>query len=344
MERTVRDHYVDIAPSSSDAADISRAKEIQRGAIASAEEIVALSTRLLRGGLYSHCRHMLAVRLRTSQAESAEDTYAALVRNYVLSCSEDPGLRSHEELGRALNLLHKAIDLTTTNDAGSLIIAGAAHKRSWDLRADKSDIERALAYYLRGYDNGSAEQRCDAGLAAAYLLDVLTCTEDRTADERGATSRTKTQQQEQSRQIREEVARTLSERAERPDGQRAMQSWHFVVQRAEATFGLQRYDEAQRWLEVASKLPASERDIEKTARHLTMLARMQEGDRVRDVAQSPAWRCLLPLVGSDVLALQAATLGKVGLALSGGGTGCPARNRSHLLRLRRRHRGRSLLP
>src|SRR5205823_6969702 len=36
-------------------------------------------------------------------------------------------------------------------------------------------------------------------------------------------------------------------------------------------------------------------------------------------AQSQAWRCLRLLVGSDVLALQSATLGKVGLALSGGG-------------------------
>src|SRR5262249_54793417 len=63
----------------------------------------------------------------------------------------------------------------------------------------------------------------------------------------------------------------------------------------------------------------SERDVEATARHLAMLARMQEGDSVREVAQSPAWRCLRPLVGSNVLSLQAATLGKVGLALSGGG-------------------------
>ncbi len=62
-----------------------------------------------------------------------------------------------------------------------------------------------------------------------------------------------------------------------------------------------------------------ERAVEATARHLAMMARMQEGDSVHEVAKSPAWSCLRALVGNDVLALQATTLGKVGLALSGGG-------------------------
>lgn len=306
--------------SSSRQADILRAKEIKEGAQASLDEVVELSKRLTRRRLYSHCRHMLAVLLQACNNNDDDPCHRlALVQYYALCCSEDPGLRSQQELGRALKLLHQAVDLANTNDAKSLAVAGALHKRAWELKADKSHLERALDYYLRSYEHGASKHRAYAGNNAAFLLDVLAYSADRAAARPDGSSPLDAQHQDKARHIREDIALTLTELAQQPDRQYLSHNWRFVTQVAEAFFGLKRYDEAQHWLEIAASLHVPEREIEATARHLAMMARMQEGDSVRAVAQSPAWRALRPLVGSDVLALQAATLGKVGLALSGGG-------------------------
>lgn len=299
--------------------DIARAKAIQQGAAADPDEIIALAKRLTRGRLYSHCRRMLAVLLLDGPAKVADPKHRrAFVQYYALACSEDPGLRSEPELDRALKLLRQTVALPRTRDAKTLAVAAATHRRMWELQGEKSHLARAVGFYLRSYRRGRGKHRLYAGVSAAYFLDVLACTEDRAAAEPGVSSRTALQQREQAKKLREDVAAELPAVAH-AGGERLARNWRFVMNAAETNFGLQNYDAAQHWLELAAKLHAPERDIEAAARRLAMLARTQQGDSVKDVAESPAWRCLRPLVGSDVLALQSATLGKIGLALSGGG-------------------------
>src|SRR5262249_42280224 len=131
-EAKLRNHEVEVAhPPSQREADIARAQQIQRGATADHSGIVGLAKRLTRAHLYSHCRHMLAVLLESSEAKHDRSQRLALIQYYALSCCEDPGLRSQQELGRALKFLHQTIDLANTTDAKTLAIAGAVHKRAW---------------------------------------------------------------------------------------------------------------------------------------------------------------------------------------------------------------------
>src|SRR5437016_5920627 len=123
------DNGVATATSASNrAVEIDRARAIREGAAVELDDVIDLAKSLTRDHLYSHCRQMLAkVLKKTDQLDG--DHRAALVQYYALSCSEDPGLRSQQEIGRSLKLLNDAVDLAKTTDSKSLAIAGALHKR-----------------------------------------------------------------------------------------------------------------------------------------------------------------------------------------------------------------------
>src|SRR5690606_28566109 len=100
------------------------------------------------------------------------------------------------------------------------------------------------------------------------------------------------------------------------------QSWWFLVTLAEAYFGLRSYEEALTWLQRAAALPGvSDWEYQSTALQLAALARLQDGEAQteEDLERSPAWGVLRRFLGGEFAAVRSSFIGKVGLALSGGG-------------------------
>jgi predicted acylesterase/phospholipase RssA len=89
-----------------------------------------------------------------------------------------------------------------------------------------------------------------------------------------------------------------------------------LVTVAEAYFGLGKYEEAVNWLKQADALPdVPDWEKESTVRQLAALARIQEAD---GITREP-WKVLQEGLGIGKMAARLAVIGKVGLALSGGG-------------------------
>ena len=96
-----------------------------------------------------------------------------------------------------------------------------------------------------------------------------------------------------------------------------------MVTLAEAYFGLRKFEEAGVWLQSARKIKnIPDWEFKSTAQQLSDLARLLgfEGTRsAQDFEQSDAGRVLSAFLGEATAGLTTAYIGKVGLALSGGG-------------------------
>ena len=91
---------------------------------------------------------------------------------------------------------------------------------------------------------------------------------------------------------------------------------------AEAAFGLERYDEALEWLQrgrtAVAAIPVWE--TQSTLQQLARMALLQShGQANAAIELSKAWQTLTAFFGNDAAAVSTAFIGKVGLALSGGG-------------------------
>src|SRR6185369_17906899 len=190
------------------------------------------------------------------------------------------------------------------------------HKSKWQVFNHKTFLERALAYYHRGYQQGVLRDEGYTAINAAFVLDLLADLEDRDSlagEGHGGTS----ERRKQATAIREDVVRQLG--AIKP----APESWWFKVTFAEACFGLSRYDEALVCLKQAAAIPnVADWEFEATARQLATLARLLDkssGTTQAERQKSRAWEVLRIFLGNNTAAVLSAFTGKVGLALSGGG-------------------------
>ena len=50
---------------------------------------------------------------------------------------------------------------------------GAIHKRRWQLEGQRADLDRALGFYLDGYELGVETDQGYNGINAAFVLDLL---------------------------------------------------------------------------------------------------------------------------------------------------------------------------
>jgi len=299
-------------------ANIARARRILHGESAQIDEVLQLARRLARSGNFGYGRRLLSKILPTIGTQNPN--YVELVHLFALCCSKDHAMRGHQALARALATLRDVADLAETCDAETLNIAGALHKRMWEVGAQKHHLVRSLAYFKRACEHGEGTQKAHAGIAAAFLLDVLAHSEDREAAQAGTTSESAPTRRMQAQHLRQDLSSSLPELLDLPENKKLWHDWRFLATIAEAFFGLKRYQEGAFWLQKVADLNIGDRHLEATTRHLATLARLQEvplpGTKVD---RSPAWNCLRALVGSDVAALMSAPLGKLGLALSGGG-------------------------
>jgi predicted acylesterase/phospholipase RssA len=311
-----------------EAHDLDEANSILGGKIVAPAQVLVLAKRLQAHNEFGYARRLLARARRDPRAARDSDLRRALAQQQALCTYKDTELIARLRLDQALNFLQEVDDLATTRDQETLGLAGAIHKRKWELDAQKRHLERALAYYLRGYREGLSLDRGYTAINAAFVLDLLARQEEQEARAAGTTSTSAAARRQQARQVREAIVRELPELAQRAGREDLARDWWFLVTVAEAYFGLGRHDDAAEWLRTAGTMRPPDWQWESTARQLAALARLHEPPDHPDPGptettgttdETPVWRVLRDFLQNDTAALRSTAVGKIGLALSGGG-------------------------
>jgi predicted acylesterase/phospholipase RssA len=184
-------------------------------------------------------------------------------------------------------------------DTETLGIAGGILKRRWNDLGQLEDLRRAARYYERGAGADMGEDAY-AHINAAFIDDLLAHAGDAPVE-----------RQARARALRQSILDRL------PAADRVSPGavWFNTATRAEALFGLRRYADATRVIAECAVKPAPW-ELETTARQLATLAHLQETHPL-DVADIRSFFGALLPGAAD--AARSAVIGKVGLALSGGG-------------------------
>jgi predicted acylesterase/phospholipase RssA/MinD-like ATPase involved in chromosome partitioning or flagellar assembly len=239
-----------------------------------------------------------------------EELQLKLLQQHALCTYKDDDLPPDQRFDEALDIL-SAGDLRSARPSQETLgLAGAAYKGKWRLTGQRRELERSLEYYRRGADGDLAGDFGYTRINAAFVLDLLA------RQEEAASPSTAQSRGEQAAQMRDEIAAELPGIAARQGNAWIKnESWYGATM-AEALFGLKRYAESRHWLREAIALDPPAWQLETTCRQMAMLALAQDVDTGED---TEAWQTLSMLVGDSTEALRAITIGKVGLALSGGG-------------------------
>ncbi len=224
-----------------------------------------------------------------------------LCQQEALFTSKDLELSAGVRHDRALEVLGQEFDLPSPaldGDGETLGIAGGIHKRRWEDLGQLEDLRLAARYYRRG---AAGEMGYDAysHINAAFLQDLLAEAGDDPE-----------QRRKEAEEMRRQILAQLPQLEEVPDDSK----WWNAATRAEAHLGLGEYRAATAALR-AQKPPAPW-ELQTTARQLARLAHMRE-ERPLDHPDLAEFFGLL--LGGSAEAARSAFVGKVGLALSGGG-------------------------
>lgn len=233
----------------------------------------------------------------------AADRLDETVRAEAELTSKDPELNAAERHTRALNILSKRFDLTSSKHDGNGELLGTAagiYKRRWQDRGQLSDLQASADLYARGAQ-GPIGVDAYAQINAAFLDDLLA---DHGFEPIMRRARAKAARE-----------RILSELPTIPT------NWWNVASRAEALLGLGRYAEATKALRAFTPADGAKGtpalwERQTTARQLGHLALLRESDPLAVVELKEFFDVLVP---DAPAAACSAVMGKVGLALSGGG-------------------------
>lgn len=293
-----------------------RARQFLSGETLSFSEADALWTELKQSDLslaravLSHLRDGLMA--GRADIVTGADTVTPSVRtmlrqNEAMLTSKDPELSSATKHDCALDILRGDLDLddpALDHDPETLGVAAGIYKRRWYELGQLGDLKRAARYYDRAAA-GPVGVDAYAQVNAAFVEDLVASTGDR-PDER----------RQRARELRQRVVNELT----------ATGSWWNAASRAEALFGLGRYAEATAAV-AGVKRPAAW-ELETTTRQIATIAELQgvrrlERDDVRGFFDAllgePIGGGVQPSTGVRRTAVRSAFIGKVGLALSGGG-------------------------
>jgi predicted acylesterase/phospholipase RssA len=292
-----------------------RAKSLLHAPDITVEEIDEHSRKLLDLREFSYARRLLA---RARGIVEDPKLRLVLAQRQALATYNDTELPVDARLDGALSILEGRCNLSNTRVQDTLSLAGAVFKRRWRLDGHKENLERALTYYLRAYEEGPEHDLGQSGINAAFVLDLLGYVERAEATAAGGVSDMAGARVEESQAIREELVETLEPLA---DQESRADHWRVLSTLAEALFGLGQYDEAGPWLAQLRKLQVPAWQYQATVRQLAAVARVQIGRSlsVEEFARSLPGRVLKEFLGEDAEAVQGAYTGRVGLALSGGG-------------------------
>lgn len=302
-----------------DSGSVTQALEILRGRQAEPREMLELAKKLKGETRFSYARRLLA---RASAHEGIardkklrEDIFQQLA----LCTYKDQDLPVDDRLDRALGILNQIADFDTTTDQETLGLIGSIFKRKWEVDNQRQNLERSLFYYLRGYEQGPANDQGYTGINAAFDLDQLASLEEGEAEKASKSSIAAEQRRARAQAIRQDVVDQVSTLVADP---KVTDQWWYYATMAEAHFGLQHYEEAVKWITEgqAASGRTFEWEMESCARQLAALARLQDDQQLQgeDFASTPAWAALEKAFGADAVP-RTAFVGKIGLALSGGG-------------------------
>jgi len=280
-----------------------RARKFLAGEALRFDEAHALWQALLESGELSLARAVLS-RLRDGahdatilqdQMPSKKAQRQELCRQEAFLTSKDEELSAAVRHTGAIEILEQEfgdLDDPDLTDAETLGIAGGIYKRKWYDLGQLSDLERSAALYERGA-RGPLNDDAYTQINAAFLDDMLAYL--------GNNPRVR---QVRAREIRERIVANL----ETKEG-----FWNAAT-RAEACLGLGRYAEATEAVRSVPRPPLWK--LETSVRQLATLAHLQSPRPLDDPAIQTFFNSLVP--GSSA-AVRSAFIGKVGLALSGGG-------------------------
>jgi len=299
-----------------DTPEFTRSREIRNGSSYTADEALRVAKALRKQLALGEAR-LLTAYVRTKGRPEPNDDYE-LLRVQVTCTYKDPELPPEIAFENALDLLKSAgYDPDTTSNPEALGLAGAIWKRWWEYDGQRSRLTRSLAYYERGF---AANVTTDGGyqaINAAYVLDLLGSLEFgdsmATADMKAAAAK----HAEAARAIR---AKLIAANMTPPET--GSMYWHYATL-AEAYLGLHDLDNAEQALTKAVKESAPEAwELETTARQLAGLVQAQHrmSGSPSPVEASAQWTVVQRAYGESWAAgVRAALIGKLGLALSGGG-------------------------
>ncbi len=306
---------------------INLAKKIIAGQDADFDEMFTLAKKLKDQRAFGYARRILQRARRTKPEASDPKHRLKLAQLHALVTYKDPDLPPDEKLDDAFDILREADDLQNTKDQETLGLAGAIHKRRWELDGQKQHLERSLAFYLRGYEQGVEGDFGYTGINAAFVLDLIADQEEEEARQANVRLQSTEDRRSKAREIRSNIAATLEQMAAKDSS--LTQKWWFIVTIAEAYLGLEDYDRARKWMKEAAELKGvPEWERESTIRQFAQLSRLldKRADASDQGRQTRAWDTLfdaLKEIYDDAHVAEAACAsaftGKIGLALSGGG-------------------------
>ena len=218
--------------------------------------------------------------------------------------SKDPELNTAERHDRALDILRKRFDLNSPQYDGNGELLGTAagiYKRKWQDLGRFDDLKASADLYARGAI-GPLGKDAYAQINAAFLDDLVAAHGVESAM-RGA----------RAAATRERILRDLPVDPT---------NWWNVASRAEALLGLGRYADETLVLKTAAATEGAEESkpaawkLQTTMRQLGHLALLRKKDPLAVPDLKEFFETLLP---SAPAAACSAVIGKVGLALSGGG-------------------------
>ena len=268
--------------------------------------------------LKAHQQFGYARRLYRQVYEGAGAVSDEVRQQYALCVYKDLELPASRRYERALEILGEGGPVAGWS-AESLGLAGAVYKRLWQAEAKLADLQNAHSYYAEGFTREGDDQRLYCGVNAAFALDQIASVDQTgrlgSAPQAGVLRR-------RADEIRMEIATEL----DACDGELDM--WDTATL-AEARFGLgEDFPAAAAALADYVELGPTGGERETTASQLAELARLRgfglskDDDRshAAQFADSDAAKALHVVVGGDAEALlRRAYLGKIGIALSGGG-------------------------
>jgi predicted acylesterase/phospholipase RssA len=286
--------------------NVREAELILRGKTAPPQKIYALAMVLkIKEREFGYARRLLA-RARQDPAVNEDPTFRTLLRQQHALCTyKDPDLSDEVRFDRAIKILADCDDLANTTDQETLAIAGAIFKYKWQAFAQARDLATSLQYYRRGYERGIEGDCGHTAINAAFVYDLMG-------------------DYESAKQVRREIIDAVARLVAADPG--LEKNWAFQVTVAEAWFGIEEYQRAVPALKAAAEIASDpekvpEWEFEATARQLASLARllMDRANPANALPGSEPWQVIEGFLGQRAPGVWAAFLGKVGLALSGGG-------------------------
>jgi predicted acylesterase/phospholipase RssA len=309
-------------PSAPDAKqDVAQARAVLQGTQIGPGAALKLARRLKAATKFSYARRLL---LRASTHEDIfenEPLRNEILHQLALCTYKDQDVPAEERFNRALATLTQLGDPAQTTVQETLGMLGAIFKGKWTLDGQRKHLECALDYYLRGYREGPVNDQGYTSINAAFLLDQLAALEMGGSAASSDPSSAPEQRRQLARKIRESVIEQVGPLIDDPAHAWVNDKWWYYATLAEAHFGLGHYDDAVRWLNAGRHAAGStyEWEAETCARQLAALARIQDARAAKGSETVPlAYAALERAFGSQAVP-RTAFLGKLGLALSGGG-------------------------